>query len=57
MSFVMVYSLFYLWEKVAEKVDIGDEKMLIKSLNLHFLNLWLDFPRKVLLFVLGVVMP
>ena len=57
MSFVMVYSLFYLWEKVAKKVDIGDEKMLIKSLNLHFLNLWLDFPRKVLLFVLGVVRP
>ena len=33
MSFVMVYSLFYLWEKVAEKVDIGDEKMLIKTLK------------------------
>ena len=43
--------------KSGRKVDIGDEKMLIKSLNLHFVNLWLDFPRKVLLFVLGVVMP
>ena len=32
-SFVMVYSLFYLLEKVAEKVDISDEKMLINSLK------------------------
>ena len=33
MSFVMVYSLFYLWEKLGEKVDIGGEKMLVKSLQ------------------------
>ena len=45
-----MFSIRYLWEKVAEKVDTIDKKKLSNSLNaityvnLHFLNLLVRLP-------------